>query len=264
MNSVGTLYQPGNTFLHRYHPLTKLIYCLCSAVLIFGMPGGYPTALVLGLLSLLLLGRAGLLQTAARLTLRLLGSLLIILILIHGFLNPSNRSILWTFGPLELGLEGLIFAAIIFMRLAAFLWTALTLVLSTHPARLLQALCEAGLPNNLAYVLGSPLLLLPQIASRAQVIRAAQQARGLETQGSLRQRLFALFPLVAPLVYATLVDAEERSLALEVRGFNAAVRKTFLHPLADTSSQRFLRRSMILATLILLTFGMWLRLNGTH
>lgn len=262
MTGAGTLYIPGSSFLHGWHPLTKLTISLCSAVIIFTMPGGWLPPLANGLAAVFLLGRAGLLRPAARLSLRLIGGLAVILLLIHGFLNPSNQNILWSVGPLKLGQEGLIFASLIILRLTAFLFAALILVLATHPARLLQALGQAGLPNSLAYLLGSPLLLLPQMAARVQAIQAAQQARGLETQGRIFQRIRALFPLAAPLVFGALVDVEERSLALEVRGFSASNRKTYLHPLADSPAQRFIRRGLVLFTLGLFIFGILLRLNG--
>jgi len=96
--------------------------------------------------------------------------------------------------------------------------------------------------------------------ARAQAIRAVQQARGLETGGNLIQRIRALFPLVAPLIFSALVDVEERSLALEVRGFSAPTRNTFLRELADTRPQRIARRGMIALTGILLLLGALWRL----
>jgi energy-coupling factor transport system permease protein len=127
---------------------------------------------------------------------------------------------------------------------------------------LVQALAEAGLPTGLAYLLGSPLLLLPQITGRVQAIQFAQQARGLETQGNLLQRVRALFPLVAPLVFSALVDVEERSLALEVRGFSAPNPKTSLVELSDSPAQRAARWGMILLAVLLLLAGFWWRGHG--
>jgi len=190
-----SLYQPGSSFLHRLHPLTKLTFSLAAAVVIFGGPGGWLDALFTGLLAILLLWRAGLVRQVALTIFRLLALLTAILFLVHGFFNPNNVTIVLTIGPLGLGQEGLAFAALIALRLAATLAASLLLTVSTQPAHLVQALAEAGLPYGLAYLLGSPLLLLPQIAGRVQSIQAAQQARGLKTEGNLLQRAQALFPL---------------------------------------------------------------------
>jgi energy-coupling factor transport system permease protein len=257
-----SLYRPGDTRLHRLHPLTKLTFSLAAAVIIFGGPGGWLAAFLPGLLAMLMLGWAGLAGQAARSILRLLGPLAVALFLIHGLLNPQNRTVLARLGPLVVGHEGLGFAGLIVIRLAATLAVSLLLMISTHPAHLVQALEQAGLPHGLAYLLGSPLLLLPQIAGRVQAIRAAQQARGLETQGNLLQRAKALFPLVAPLVYGAVIEVEERSLALEVRGFNAPNPKTSLTALVDTQGQRIARWGMVLLAGILLAAGFWRRIHG--
>lgn len=255
MNASPTLYQPGASFLHRLHPLTKLTFSLCALVVVFAGPGGWISALLLGLLALTFLGQAGLGRRTMQATLRLLAVPAMILLSIHGLFGADNRTILFSFGSLEIGREGVEFALLVTMRLTAMLLASLVLVLTTHPSHLVQALTEAGFPTGLAYLLGSPLLLLPQMIARAQAIRAVQQARGLETRGSLPQRIRALFPLVAPLVFSALVDVEERSLALEVRGFSAPTRKTFLRELLDTRSQQLARRGMFALTAILFLLG---------
>jgi energy-coupling factor transport system permease protein len=259
-----SLYLPGETWLHRLHPLTKLTFSLASVVLIFSGPGSWLSAILPGLLALLILWRASLARRVLQTILRLLTPLAMVLFLVHGFFNPQNQTFLIRLGPLALGQEGLDFAALIVIRLAATLAASLLMVVSTHPAHLVQALAEAGLPNGLAYLLGSPLLLLPQIAARVQSIQAAQQARGLETQGNLLQRVRALFPLVAPLVFSALVDVEERSLALEVRGFSSPNPKTSLKELVDTPAQRLARWGMVLLAGLWLAAGLWWRVYGSH
>ena len=213
---------------------------------------------------MLLLWRAGLAGRAAHTVFRLLAPLTMVLFLIHSLFNPNNQTILMHIGPFDIGQEGMVYASLVVLRLAATLAASLVLVFSTHPAHLVQALAEAGLPYGLAYLLGSPLLLLPHIAGRVQVIQDAQQARGLETKGSLLQRVRALFPLVAPLVFSTLVDVEERSLALEVRGFSATNSKSSLNELKDTAGQRASRWVMVILAVLLLAAGIWWRVYGIH
>ena len=264
MPASPPLYLPGTSAVHRLHPLTKLTFSLAAAVIIFGGPGGWLSAFFPGLLAMFCLWRASLAGQAVRLIFRLTIFFAVILFIIHGFFSPENQTTLLKVGPFALGQEGLAFAFLIVIRLAATLAATLFLVLSTHPAHLVQALAEAGLPHGLAYLLGSPLQLLPQMAARAQAIQAVQQARGLETQGNLFQRMRALFPLVAPLVFSALVDVEERSLALEVRGFSAPNRKTSLNELLDTHAQRIARWSMILLAGLLFVSGIWRRIYGGH
>ncbi len=262
MSLPTSLYRPGTTWLHRLHPLTRLAFSLAALLVIFGAPGGWWAAALPGLLALLLLWRAGLARPALAVGLRILAPLAAMLFVIHGLFNPANQTLLLRAGVLRVGQEGLAYAALILTRLAAALAASLLLVLSTHPAHLIQALVEIGLPSGLAYLLGSPLLLLPQMAGRIRAIQAAQQARGLETQGSLLQRARALFPLVAPLIFSALLDVEERALALDVRGFSAPLRKTSLIPLHDTTAQRAGRWGMLLLSGLLVIAGIVWRAHG--
>ncbi|MFM8321513.1 MAG: energy-coupling factor transporter transmembrane component T family protein [Chloroflexota bacterium] len=262
MTAPNSLYIPGEGRLHRLHPLTKLTFTLASAVVIFGAPGGWLPAAAPGLLALCFLWRAGLAAAVLQKIFRLLAPLTVVLLLVHGFFSPLNRTVLFSLGPLSAGQEGAAYAALILLRLAAVLAASLLTVVTTHPARLVQALFEAGLPYGLAYLLGSPLLLLPQIAGRVKAIQAAQQARGLETEGGLLQRARAFFPLAAPLIFSTLLDVEERALALEVRGFSAPTPKTSLYQLVDTPRQRAARWSMLLLAGLLLAAGFWWRVHA--
>jgi energy-coupling factor transport system permease protein len=264
MATSPTFYLPGTSYLHRLHPLSKLTFSLASAVIIFGGPGGWLSAFFPGLFAMLLLWRADLAGRVTRTVFRLLLPFAVVLFLVHGFFSPQNQTTMLSLGPFTLGQEGLSFAFLIVIRLAATLAASLLLMISTHPAHLIQSLVEIGLSHRLAYLLGSPLLLLPQMVARVQVIQSVQQARGLETQGKFFQRVRALFPLVAPLVFSALVDVEDRSLALEVRGFNAPNQKTSLMELDDTRAQRAARWAMLFLAGIFLLIGVWWRVYGNH
>jgi energy-coupling factor transport system permease protein len=239
------IFLPGCSRLHRLHPLTKLTFTLAAVIIVFGGPGKWFSALVPGLIALAILASAGLARIGLRITLRILVPLALMLLFVHGLFSPVNQNFILQLAIFKVGREGVLYAVLVILRLTAALFSSLVLVLSTHPAHLVQALEEAGLSPRFAYLFGSPLLLIPQLSGRIQSIRAAQQARGLEIQGNLLRRVKALFPLVAPLVFSALVDVEERALALEVRGFSAPHTKTYLNALQDSSWQRLLRWGML-------------------
>lgn len=244
--------------------MTKLTFCLAALSIIFGGPGYWLRAVLPGVLALLLLWHAGLAGQALKTMFRLLAPLALALILVHGLFGPDNRTILFHAGRLQVGQEGLVYATFILLRLEAALSASLLLTMTTNPSKLIQALSELGLSHQLAYLIGSPLLLLPQLAGRIQAIQAAQQSRGLETQGNVLQRIRALFPLVAPLVFTALVNVEEHALALEVRGFSSPNPKTSLTDLPDTSAQRASRWIMAALAILLLLTGLFERMYGTH
>ena len=107
-------------------------------------------------------------------------------------------------------------------------------MLSTHPSTLMTALTQRGLPPSLTYIIVSTLQIIPQMQLKASTIIDAQRSRGLETQGGLHRRVSALLPLVGPLVFGSLVDVEERAIAIEARAFKAKRTKTSLIEIPDS------------------------------
>ncbi len=257
-----TLFIPGHSWLHRLHPFTKLAYTFSVVLVVFLGPGEWLSALSAGLLTLLIAGWAGFLPQLLRALARTILPLAAMLLVIHGLFNPANITPVINFGALTFSKEGLLYAALIIARLASVLAASLLLVFSTKPGDLILALSLAGTPPWIAYLLGSPLLLLPQLRARANSILAAQRARGLETEGSLLRRARALFPLVAPLVFSALVDTEERALALEARAFSASNPKTSLVELVDSAPQRAARWGMLILAVLVVIVGIWWRLRG--
>lgn len=243
--------------LHRLNPLTKLVFAVCAAALAFGGAGGWPAALALSALGLLLLGWAGLLVPALRVITFSLGPLAAFLFLVHGLFNPGNRTIWVQLGPLAVGEEGLAYAAVVALRVLAALSAALVFVLSTPPGELMLALAQAGLPPPLVYVLSSPFQLLPEMRARAEAILMAQRARGLSLGGRWDQRARALLPLLAPLVLGTLVEVEARAQALELRAFGVAGPRTRWRDLPDPPAERAARWGLALLTLGGLLLNLW-------
>jgi energy-coupling factor transport system permease protein len=130
----------------------------------------------------------------------------------------------------------------------------LLLMLTTRPDHLMEALSQRGLPRWLSYVVLTALQIFPSFQQRASVILEAQQARGLNLKGSLFRRMRLLVPLIVPLILSSIVDVEERAMALEARAFSRAGAKTSLLVLDDSFGQRLLRWLLVLASLILVAW----------
>ncbi len=254
----ATLYLPADGPLHRLHPLTKLTLSLCLMLAALAGPGIFlPAALFL--LLILPLARWGCMAgTLLSRTIRLVAPLALTLGLIHGFFSPLGVTPLFQAGPFTFTLEGGRYAFLVASRLLVVVAAAMLLLLTTHPGLLMSALQERGLPPSLAYIIGSTLQIIPHLQQKARTIMDAQRARGLETEGSLLRRARALLPLLTPLVFASLIEAEERAMALEARAFRTAARKTVWRPPADTPRQRRLRRLLLLLTFALLSVRLWL------
>jgi energy-coupling factor transport system permease protein len=249
-----TLYQPRQSPMHRLNPVTKLVISFGLIVLALGLPVDWAPLLlfVVVLLPLSLLARVG--RPFLRISLTLLLPFAISLFLIQSLFFPEGSTILARLGPLSVKAEGVRFAFASTVRILLITGAMLLTLLTTHPGILMTALAQKGMPPALAYVIVTTLQIVPQMRQRAATIVDAQRARGLETQGSLVLRARALLPLVGPLVLGSLVDVEERSLALEARGFSSTTPKTSLYMIADPLPERIFRWCVVLLMVGMILF----------
>ena len=161
------------------------------------------------------------------------------------FFLPGQQEIfhIWVISVTQESLTNAITNATrIFLMVSSFTLFLLT----THPSELMSDLTRRGLPGQFAYVIISTLQIIPQMQSKAQTIIAAQRSRGLDTQSSFVKRVGALVPLVGPLVFGSLVEVEERAIAIEARGFTSTRAKTSLYEIPDSSMDKVLRWGLIL------------------
>jgi energy-coupling factor transport system permease protein len=239
-----SLYLDRPSGLHRLHPLTKLALALLFLVAAASLPG---LAWVLGAYVLVMLPVAAwgqILAAFARASLAL----------IQGFFSPGE--IIWfTVGPFAFTSEGLLSGLTVAGRLLLALGGTLILMLSTRPDHLMEALNQRGLPHWLTYIVLTALQIFPRFQDQARVILEAQQARGLNLEGNIFRRLRLLVPLIGPLILGSIVDVEERAMALEARAFSRPGPKTSLIVLEDSPVQRLSRWSLVLAALALVVWG---------
>ena len=227
------------------HPLTSLTLMLLAVVASASLP---TTPLVLAVFLSLLVPLAALahrLQAFLRTCARILWPFFLSLVLIQGFFTPGP-TLLFRLGPFSYTLEGLEVALLFSARLLVGLGAATLLMMITRPDALMRALVERGLPNQIAYIVVTTLQIVPTFQARARAILDAQRSRGLETEGPMTTRLRALAPLVAPLILSSLMEIEERAIALEARAFNRPGARTSLVILRDTRLQSVARWLMLL------------------
>jgi energy-coupling factor transport system permease protein len=160
-------------------------------------------------------------------------------------------------GPLSIEKEGLMFALISIGRIVLVIGSFLLLALSTRPDLLMSALAGLGVPGALTYIVVTSIQIVPRFQARASMIIDAQHSRGLSTEGNLLQRARALTPLIMPLILSSLVDVEERSMAIEARAFNAPGSKTSLTVIVDTVKQRIARWAMLMVIILLIGYRIW-------
>lgn len=255
MNSDSlSLYEQGQSWLHKGHPFNKMIYIVLTGVVVYTLPFGWIPAAIMTLVNVLIGTLNGQLPRLWKYGWRTLLPLAVFMLPIHAFLYPGNHTPLFILPFGTIYHEGVLFAIKVLLQLSAILTASLLFVFTTHPADLVCALTKAGLPPVFGYLLSSPLLMLPAMQARARAIMAAQRARGLDSEGSVVKRVRAIAPLIGPLILGAFAEIEQRAIALELRGFTLPCTKTSLREVADSPTQRVLRWGMgVLVILIPLT-----------
>jgi len=191
-------------------------------------------------------------------TIRIILPATMFLFVMQALFQPLGDRELFRIWFLHPTLESTLFAFRNAARVFAIASSFTIFLLTTHPRELMSDLPRRGLPPQIAYVIISTLQILPQMQAKAQTIIAAQRSRGLDTQSSFLKRVGSLVPLVGPLVFGSLVEVEERAIAIEARGFTSTRVKTSLHEIPDTNLDKALRWILIGLVVITIALRIWL------
>ncbi len=189
---------------------------------------------------------AGVIGRLARVSFLLTLPVAISVVLVSVFTRAGTH-VVFAVGPFDATLEGIDFAGQILVRLFAISLAIGLFGLTTDPSALVYDLERRGVSPRFAFAANATLQAVPTMVERAGVIQAAQRARGLDTEGSLRARLRGVMPLVGPVILSSLTEVEERSLALEVRAFSRPGRRHLLWSAPDRPAERLARWAMVLA-----------------
>jgi len=257
MHERLSFYAKRDSLLHQLNPLTKLTLALGLVLISFLSPWYWtPHFLLLAVIfPLSFLGKVHgpFLRTFSRLILPAAS----FLFFMQAFFQPIEGSVIFKIWFLDITRESLLFAFRNAVRISVMVSSFTLFLLTTHPSELMSDLTRRGLPGQFAYVIISTLQILPQMQAKAQTIIAAQRSRGLDTQSTFLRRAGSLVPLVGPLVFGSLVEVEERAIAIEARGFTSTHIKTSLYDIPDTRFDRTIRRVLILLIIITIAVRLW-------
>ncbi len=170
-------------------------------------------------------------------------------LLINLFFFPGAHQVLLRLGPITATVEGLEFAAQILLRIMAISGAITLFYLTTRPHDLVIDLERRGISPRVAFVANASVQTVPAMVERAAQITAAQRARGLDTEGSALRRVRGIVPLVGPVILGSIAEVEERTMALEARGFTRPGRRTLLWWPGDTGWERLVRWLLLVALL---------------
>ena len=258
MHERLSYYVKRDSALHHLNPLTKIILAL-SLILISFISPWYWTALFILLVLIVPLCFVGKVskeyfKSALRLIIPASG----FIFFMQAFFQPIGQTVIFKFWFLDVTQESLAFAFRVATRIAVMISAFTLLLLTTHPSELMSDLTRRGLPGQFAYVIISTLQILPQMQAKAQTIISAQRSRGLDTESTFLKRAGSLLPLVGPLVFGSLIEVEERAIAIEARGFTSKKVKTSLYEIPDRGFEKIIRWGLIILVIISIVLKIWL------
>ncbi len=229
-------YLPGNSFLHRLDPRTKLIISAELLWLVFllknplALTGFGGSLLFLYFLSGVTAGfwqacRPGL-------------YIILITLLVNMFFTPGET--IFKLGSAVVSREGFIQGLTIGLKVFVFISLSSLVALTTSPVRMtdglelmMRPLQKAGFPGReLAMMMNIALRFIPTFGEEIDQIVKAQVARGADfASRHPGRRIKYLTALLVPLFIGAFRRADELSVAMESRGYTAGMKRTSLHEL---------------------------------
>jgi len=256
----GFLGYPAPSAIHDLNPLTKATLATVTAIAAVVLGGLLGPALLVAVAVIVPALAAGVLGRLARLTLLLSLPIAISALLVNVFFFPGGATVLVRIGPITATAEGLAFAVEILARILAISGAITLFYLTTRPSDLVIDLERRGISPRTAFVANASVQAVPAMVERAGQITAAQRARGLDTEGSPLRRIRGIVPIVGPVILGSIAEVEERTMALEARGFGRPGRRTLLWAPPDSAAQSLARWALLaaLGILVIARLAGWL------
>jgi energy-coupling factor transport system permease protein len=249
------LYLDKDTWIHRLDPRTKIIGVLIifSVCLCFNHPL-YMAAISLGVTLTALSARA--LRNFWRLRF-----ILILLVLFSTVMWPffvKGPTLLWSWGPLQVSRESLLYGIAMGLRLATFVATGLIFLSTTRNEELTNGLIRMGCPYPIAFAVSTALRLVPTFAGAGATIIQAQVSRGLDLEsGNIFNRMGKFIPQAVPLFIYAIRHTNLLAMALESKGFSPESRRTMYYE----PHMRGRDYAVLISLLLILAILLYLRLE---
>lgn len=225
------LYQDRDSFLHRLHPMTKLIALLLLFIAAFAFNDPrFMTPYVVIILALFAVGRV--LDNAWRAGPFILLFFTLSVLLWTLFLRDVEPT--WHWGPLAASPTSLLYGLAVGLRLVFLILSGMLFLSTTTVEDAAYAMRLLRFPEMMLLAFTLAFRLVPGLSRSAMAAADAQRARGLELdRGSPLTRLRRYVPLMVPVMARGLRSADDLTRALEARGVSATRRRSHLKAYAS-------------------------------
>ena len=230
-------YFPGDSVIHRLDPRTKIIWTFFYIILLFFMKTAVGFAAFIVLTAVII----ALTKIKVKYILRGIKPVLFLLIftsLINIFMTGETP--LFKIWFLTATKEGVIFAALMALRLVLLVAGTSLLTFTTSPIsltdgieRLMSPFSKIGVPAHaIAMMMTIAIRFIPTILEETDKIMKAKKARGADFEsGSIVSRARAMTPILIPLFISAFRRADELAIAMECRCYRGGEGRTRLHEL---------------------------------
>ena len=259
--TIGQFF-PGDSFMHRLDPRTKIVLTIALIVCVFLSQGflGFAAIFAFALVACRTTG------IGLKFIVRGLKPILYIVVLtfVLNLFFQTNGTILVQWGVLRITAEGLRRAAYMALRLVLLVIVSQLLTLTTSPIALTDGLESLMKPlkrvkfpaHEIAMMMSIALRFIPTLMEEADKIMKAQQARGADFEsGNLLRRAKAMVPLLVPLFVSAFRRADELAMAMEARCYHGGEGRTRMRQL------RFSRLDIWAFVLVAALFAVVIALN---
>lgn len=224
---------PGNSFIHRLDPRTKLIVMVLYIVALFVAVSWVSY----GVMLIFLISCIRVSKIPPKAIVRGMKPLVIILVF-TGILNlfyTDGGTVLVSFGKLAITTEGVKRAFFMMARILMLISGTFLLTYTTSPISLTDGLENLMNPlkklrvpvHELSMMMCIALRFIPTLIEETDKIMNAQKARGADFEtGSIFDRAKALIPVLVPLFISAFRRADELATAMECRCYQGGEGRT--------------------------------------
>ncbi|MDR2370054.1 MAG: energy-coupling factor transporter transmembrane protein EcfT [Treponema sp.] len=219
-------YVPGNSFLHRLNPFTKLVlsFVLCAACFISDRHFFIAGIIVL---SLLMSAAGGAIGRSLRILVSLV-KLCCVLFIAQVFFVRKGAILLHLPLNIYITAEGLLFSLLFVLRLTAAALPLALMLSVTRMSDISNVLTRYfGIPYKYTFALTTAMRFIPLFSREAADVMEAQTARGVEFDTkNFFKKIMLLLPLCVPLLISSVRRIEGLAISVELRGFSLRGRRS--------------------------------------
>lgn len=237
-------YIPGDSFVHKLDPRTKIILTILYVINLFlvGKLYGYIFSIIFLAVAIIVS------KVPFKFIYKGLKPIFLLIIITSIFnifmIKGTPETLIWKWKFFEIYQNGVVMAIKMVLRLILLIMGTSLMTLTTSPIEitdgienLLNPLKKIKFPaHELAMMMSIALRFIPTLIDETDKIMKAQKARGADFEsGNIMQKAKSLIPLLVPLFISSFRRADELAIAMEARCYRGGNGRTRMKRLKYTS-----------------------------